>query len=134
MQNEAGITPYEVVKPLVSAQQAQEQWKAFEELKASLLVVDDYAEIKGKRYVKKSGFRKIAVFFGLSDTILGQERVNREDESFYWRITVQVSAPNGRTSIGVGICDSKEREFAHIEHDVYATAHTRAIPRSTARR
>ena len=42
----------------------------------------------------------------------------------------EVRAPNGRINTGVGICDSKERNFAHLEHDVYATAHTRAKSRA----
>jgi len=124
------ITPFEVVRPLVTTQQAVEQWRLFEELKQSLLNDDDYATIQGKPYVKKSGFRKIAVFFGLSDSIISEDRVDREDGTFFWRIKVESRAPNGRTSIGVGICDSQERSFSHIEHDVYATAHTRSKNRA----
>lgn len=124
------ITPFEVVRPLVTTQQAVEQWRLFEELKQSLLKDDDYATIQGKPYVKKSGFRKIAVFFGLSDSIISEDRVDRENGTFFWRIKVESRAPNGRTSIGVGICDSQERGFSHVEHDVYATAHTRAKNRA----
>ena len=124
------ITPFEVVRPLVTTEQAVEQWRLFEELKQSLLTDDDYATIQGKPYVKKSGFRKIAVFFGLSDSIISEDRVDRENGTFFWRIKVESRAPNGRTSVGVGICDSQERNFSHIEHDVYATAHTRAKNRA----
>lgn len=124
------ITPFEIVRPLVTTEQAVEQWRLFEELKQSLLTDDDYATIQKKPYVKKSGFRKIAVFFGLSDSIISEDRVDRENGTFFWRIKVQAAAPNGRTSIGVGICDSQERKFSHVEHDVYATAHTRAKNRA----
>lgn len=118
------------VKPLVTPEQAAEEWARYESLKAKLLNEDDYQNIAGKRYIKRSGFRKIAVYFGLSDSILEQERSDREDGSFFWRIVVEVEAPNGRKSTGVGICDSKERNFAHVEHDVYATSHTRAKSRA----
>jgi hypothetical protein len=118
------------VKPLVSPEKAGEEWAKFETLKAKLLTDEDYQAIAGKRYIKRSGFRKIAVYFGLSDRILEQERVEREDSSFSWRIVVEVEAPNGRISTGVGACDSRERRFAHIEHDVYAIAHTRAKSRA----
>lgn len=128
--NENTITPFDPVKPLVTVQEAISQWQTFEDLKQSLLVSDDYAIIQSKPYVKKSGFRKIAVFFGLSDEINHEERHDREDGSFYWRIKVKAIAPNNRTSIGVGICDSTERRFNHVEHDVYATAHTRAKNRA----
>jgi hypothetical protein len=118
------------VKPLVSPEQAVEEWARFEALKSKLLKEEDYQSIAGKRYIKRSGFRKIAVYFGLSDRILEQERIYREDNSFSWRIVVEVKAPNGRVSTGVGACDSRERAFAHVEHDVYAIAHTRAKSRA----
>jgi len=124
------ITPYETVKPLCSPQQAEREWKQYQALKKALLSSDDYQRIGKGKYIKKSGFRKIAVYFGLSDHIQEDEKNEREDGSFYWRIKVKVEAPNGRQSIGVGICDSRERNFAHREHDVYATAHTRAKNRA----
>lgn len=130
MSNEKGseIVPV-VVEPLVTTEKAVELWHKFEDLKAKLLTDDDYQVIAGKRFIKRSGFRKIGVVFGLSDRILKEERVDRPDGSFVWRIVVEVLAPNGRTSIGVGACDSRERKFAHLEHDVLSTAHTRAKSR-----
>jgi hypothetical protein len=124
------LTPFKPVMPLATPEEVEKAWAIFEAMKARLLVDDDYQAIAGKRYIKRSGFRKIAVFFGLSDRILEQERVDREDKSFTWRIVVEATAPNGRTSIGTGVCDSKERKFAHVEHDVLATAHTRAKSRA----
>jgi hypothetical protein len=118
------------VKPLVSPEQAAEEWARFETLKSKLLTEEDYQSIAGKRFIKRSGFRKIAIYFGLSDRILEQERLDREDKSFSWRIVVEAEAPNGRTSTDVGACDSRERAFTHVEHDVYAIAHTRAKSRA----
>ena len=118
------------VRPLVTPEQAAKESRAFEELKKQLLVKSDYQAIAGKQYIKKSGFRRIALCFNLSDRIIEQERTDREDGSFTWRIVVEAQAPNGRVCSGVGICDSKERKFAHVEHDVYATCHTRAKNRA----
>lgn len=118
------------VRPLVSAEVAAQDWALFESLKKSLLKAEDYQTISGKKFTTKSGFRKLAVCFNLSDRIIEQVRTDREDESFTWRIVVETQAPNGRVCSGVGICDSKERKFAHVEHDVYATAHTRAKNRA----
>lgn len=120
----------DIVKPLMSPSQAAIEWHLYEELKTELLTRDDYQKIGEKNFIKRSGFRKIAVFFGLSDKIIEQEKIIREDKSFLWRIVVEAEAPNGRISTGVGICDSNERKFAHVEHDVYATAHTRAKSRA----
>ncbi|MFH0896480.1 MAG: hypothetical protein V1850_00320 [Candidatus Bathyarchaeota archaeon] len=111
------------VMPLVSPEVAAEQWKRFEQLKEKLLSEDDYQAISGKRFIKRSGFRKIGVYFGISDRILKEDRIDRPDGSFTWRIIAEVMAPNGRTCVGVGACDSKERKFAHTEHDVFSTAH-----------
>jgi len=124
------IVKTDIVRPLVTAKQAAQEWQQFEELKKALLTPQDYQPIQGTRYMKKSAFRKIAVYFGLSDEITEQERTDRENGSFFWRIVVKATAPNGRTNVGVGMCDSKERKFAHVEHDVYATAHTRAKNRA----
>ena len=120
------------VQPLVSPDEAAKAWKLFLDLKSKLLDKEDYQRIGDKKFIRKSGFRKLSVVFNLSDRIIEQEKTVREDDSFYWRIVTMVTAPNGRTSVGVGICDSKERNFAHIEHDVYSTAHTRAKNRATS--
>jgi hypothetical protein len=118
-----------IVLPLVTAEEAQTQWRRFEDLKQKLLIEEDYQTIQGRRFIKRSGFRKLAVVFGLSDRVLQQERLDRPDGSFVWRVTVEIAAPNGRTSIGMGACDSKERNFAHTEHDVLSVAHTRSKSR-----
>jgi len=128
--SDTAITAFEPVRALVTPEQAKEQYKTFEELKAALLSPNDYATIMGKPYVTKSGFRKIAVVFGLSDQVVHEERTDRDDGSFMWRIRVQAKAPNGRVSEGVAVCDSRERKYAHVEHDVFATAHTRAKNRA----
>lgn len=128
--NEQKLTIYEPVRALQTANEAQKTWEDFEALKKALLNKNDYQKIGSKAFIKRSGFRKIAVAFGLSDRILEEEKYIREDNSFYWRIVVEVKAPNGRINTGVGICDSAERDFAHIEHDVYATSHTRAKSRA----
>lgn len=127
IRKETRITP---VEPLSTPEQAAEAWNKFQSLKEKLLSEEDYQDIQGKRFIKRSGFRKIAVVFGISDRILKEERIDRADGSFTWRITVEVAAPNGRTCDGVGACDSLERRFSHIEHDVFATAHTRAKSRA----
>lgn len=120
------------VMPLMNPVEAKAAWELYEKVKGALLSAGDYQAIGGKQYIKRSGFRKIAVAFGISDTIISEERLNRDDpeHSFVWRVKVGVSAPNGRSAVGVGACDSKERNFAHLEHDVYSTAHTRAKSRA----
>jgi len=128
-QEETSMAP-QIVKPLITVEEAVEAWRQFEDLKKRLLIEDDYQQISDKKYIKRSGLRKLGVFFGLSSNLNDEERTDREDKTFMWRITVYVTAPNKREMPGVGICDSKERNFAHLEHDVYATAYTRALNRA----
>ena len=118
------------VRPLLTPEKAAEAWREFVNLKQKLLDDEDYALIIGKKLIRKSGFRKLGVVFNLSDRIIESVRTDREDESFTWRIVVEVQAPNGRTCTGVAVCDSRERKFAHAEHDVYSTCHTRAKNRA----
>lgn len=121
----------QIVKPIISIDDAVKARKDFELLCERLLdVKKDYQVISGKPFKKKSAWRKLAQVFNISDEIIATQRIDREDRSFLWEFTVKAIAPNGRYSTGVGSCDSKERGFAHPEHDVKATAHTRAKSRA----
>jgi len=120
----------QVVQPIASIELLKKSFQDFEKLKAELLTDDDWQQIGEKRHIRRSGFRKIALAFGLSDVIVEQARTDRPDETFTWRIRARAFAKNGRSAEGVGACDSRERNFAHLEHDVYATAHTRAKSRA----
>jgi hypothetical protein len=119
-----------IVVPAVSAEVMRKQMGLFQSLKASLLDKSrDVATIQGKPYVKRSGWRKLALAFNISDEILKEQKEEKGDD-FEWRIWVKAWAPNGRSVVAVGACSSGERNFSHIEHDVYATAHTRAKNRA----
>jgi len=127
------------LRPVVTAEQGKKLWEDFLKLKDAVLTSDDIVHAKVKQrdgtykdvdYINKSGFRKLAMAFDLSDRIIEQTRTDRDDHTFFWRIVVEAQANNGRTAVGVAICDSAERTFYHAEHDVYATAHTRAKNRA----
>lgn len=120
----------EIVKPIMKAKDALAEIKAFEELKSKLLAESDYQRISEKNFIKKSGWRKLALVFNISDQIIENSRKDRPDGSFVWFFRVKATAPNGRYTEAVGSCDSRERRFAHTEHDVYATAHTRTKSRA----
>jgi hypothetical protein len=126
-----------IIRPVASADEVLSAWRQFQDIKRSLLTIEDYQEIQGRPRIKKSGWRKIAAAFGISDQIVREER--REIDSgtpsgryFVWEITVRAVAPNGRFSDAVGSCASNERRFAHLDHDVRAIANTRAKNRAIA--
>ena len=118
-----------LIRPVADNAQIVEAWRNYQELKRDLLTQADYQNIQGKNCIKKSGWRKIQTAFGISDELIKEER-KTIGNSFVYEITVKVSSMNGRFAYGVGSCASSERKFAHAEHDVRSTAHTRAKNRA----
>jgi hypothetical protein len=124
-----------IIRPVASADEVLAAWRQFQDLKRSLLSIDDYQDIQGRPRIKKSGWRKIAAAFGISDELLREERREVETPAgrqFVWEVTVRAIAPNGRYADAVGSCASTERRFTHLDHDVRATAHTRGKNRAIA--
>lgn len=127
------ITEIGIVRPAVTARQALAAWNEFQELKKYIIVSSDIQLINNKNHIKKSGWRKFATFYNLTDKIVEETRSEREDlgkGAFQWKIKVLCTAPNGRQVEGVAICTSVEKKFAHPEHDVYTTCHTRSKNRA----
>mgnify|MGYP000925851162 CR=1 FL=1 len=120
----------DIVRPAVTAQQAAAAWQEFQQLKRAVINKSDLQNIQGKDFIKKSGWRKLAQYFNLTDDIVQEVREPTTDGGWVWTIKVKCIAANGRYTIGVGKCASNERKFAHAEHDTYATAHTRAKNRA----
>jgi hypothetical protein len=102
-----------------------------------------------RRFVKRSGWRKIGTWFGLDLTIRSVkiDRVERhvcpscghvyveqgvEGDPLRASVVASVIAPNGRKAEDVGACAIGERRFSKPEHDLVATAATRAINRATS--
>ena len=124
-------TTSDIVRPAVSAQQAIAAWNEFQDLKRAILQPSDVKKIQGKDFMVKSAWRKFATFFNLNDKIVEETQTSHQDgQGWTWKIKVICTAPNGRFTEGVGICSTSERTFAHLEHDTYATAHTRAKNRA----
>ena len=116
--------------PAMTPQAAAHAMKTYQEICRSMLDASDYAEIAGKKYKKRSAYRKLARAFSISDEIIKEIREDIGPKEFIWRIHVKAFAANGRAAIGVGACSTRERAFAHLDHDVYAIAHTRAKNRA----
>jgi len=134
-----------IVEPVAPTDKLLAGLQRFEELKKALLTDEDWQIIwvtvkdpdtgeknrERKKFIRRTGFRKLALAFNLSTKLASEQRVDRPDGSFMWKIQVEVEAPNGRTSWGIAVCDSRERDFSqHQEHDVYSTAYTRALNRA----
>lgn len=121
-------------KPLVKLEEAIAAWEQYQDLINALIKTQDIVVVQGVKKAKKSGINKIARFFGYSCEII---RAYKEEiigpqggKGFVWRVWAKAIAPTGRFRVAGAACSSTERRFAHLEHDVLATAETRAKKRA----
>lgn len=92
---------------------------------------------QGERFVKKSGWRKIAAWFDLSIELV-RDDVERDEDGSVKRACVwaRAVAASGRFADGDGYCDASESRFRRdagrqkLENDLRGTAATRAINRA----
>ena len=130
---------------MVDVKHAAAVQKNFGDLVEALLDDNDYQG--GKK--KKSAWRKLARAFNISDEPITKEIIRDENHqiiSAYFE--VKAILPNGRSGFGVGDCSifdkikssdtelpsnfELRKRFTNAEHDVIATAHTRAKSRAIA--
>lgn len=148
-----------LVEPAATADVTLAAFNAYNDLCGKLLTDADFQAISGKQFKKKSAWRKLSVAFGVSTAIQERNYTHGDDGRIIRaEFVVQAVAPNGRHEDGVGLCDRYERcceegctkggrhrhcparngepcnvqHFSHPEHDIPATAHTRAKNRACA--
>jgi hypothetical protein len=86
-------------------------WKEFRELDKALLDKSDYQEHKGKKFKKKSAFRKYKTAYVLSDEVVKEDTKFLPDGSYYSEFWVK-AYPAGNPdyfTVGVGLVHSKEK-------------------------
>jgi len=119
-----------IAKPDV--QGAVEVMRAFQELKQKVLDANDTVTISGKQYIKRSGWRKIAMAFNISTEVVKIER-EKIDNVYVVRVVARAKTPMGRISEEAGVCDSTEFERGNLQgtlHNIETKAVTRAINRA----
>ena len=126
---------HEVLTPLNVADQ-KAAMTAYQQGLQQILDGSDWQDAgRGERFVKKSGWRKIAAWFNLSIELVRDE-VERDENGQPTRATVwaRAVAPNGRFADGDGHCAVDERRFERnkgkLENDLRGTAATRATNRA----
>jgi hypothetical protein len=127
-----------VIKPL-DVRETKQAMQTYQEGLRSLLEDGDWQKTGDGEFVKKSGWRKIATWFGLSVQLVSQ-RVERDEAGEPLRASViaRAQAPNGRYMEGDGHCAANEGRFRSdkgrqkLENDLIATATTRAKNRAIA--
>lgn len=112
---------------------ALEQWNAYQVFTEKLLDSSDYIDIKGKAFKKKSAWRKYARAFNINTEIISKD-ISKNDKG---RVTeaefvVRATLPDGRHCDGWGNCSRTEGNKNKPNHDIPATAMTRATNRAIA--
>lgn len=149
-----------IVRPVASIEMVREAFTEYEGIRKAIVMPSDVTSIAGKQFVNKSGWRKLAVVMGVSSQMVERDydrdfqgRIIRAD------LVVRAVAPNGRSMEGLGVCDYRERccprayvedavckvrgththckvgcdgfnHFSKPQHDIPATAFTRALNRA----
>lgn len=117
--------------------EAKLAWNAYQELCKTLLTDSDYAQIKGKKARKRSGWAKLRRAYNISLEIIEAEWQGEALHGFDYGylVTVRASFPDGRFEDADGYCDNTEFEGERItatRHNVRSKAVTRAKNRATA--
>lgn len=126
--------------PVVSSEMAREAMSAYQRLCESILTKDDYQVYGGgKKFKKKSAFKKLARFYQLTVEEIpdSQGRFNADwskvENDYIVEITYRATAPSGQSATGDGACQASEKgsqgKLAPYQ-TVRGTAHTRAANRA----
>ena len=127
-----------LVRPGASIPEIVALMDDYQSLCQALLDNSDWQTIQGKRFPKRSAWRKLAVAYGVSFEIIDREITrNEEGELIAADFVVRATAPNGRYADGWGAASvakkgPKGRGVGKLYHDIPATAETRAKNRAAA--
>ena len=115
---------------LPSETMVREMIKRYKFVKAELVDKSDFVPIKGKQYLKKSGYRKFVNAFGISVEQIEMSVYELYNDK-HAEVRLKVSVPSGQTVEGIGICSWSELHTKTL-HNLKATAWTRAFNRGIA--
>lgn len=151
-----------LTRPIASVEDVRDAFEQYQRLRETIIVASDVQVIQGKQFVTKSGWRKLAVVMGVSSQIVSRDyQRDGQGRIMSAEVVVRAIAPNGRSIDGLGLCDFHERccpkafdadavcrargqhhhcalgcdgfnHFSKPQHDIPATASTRALNRACA--
>ena len=116
--------------------QAVKMVRMFQDAKAKVLSPGDVVDIKGHSFIKRSGWRKIGLLFGVQWEILSVDREGTDKGKRQVRVIVRASLPYGRYVDEIAVNNSEEysgmRAGQDTWHNLEATATSRAINRAVS--
>ena len=145
-----------IVRPAANIDEVLAVSTAYHELYARLLDSNDFQTIGTKKFVKKSGWRKLALAFNVTTELISRDyERNEAGRIVRAEVVARAGASNGRYADGLGAADLYEkccapnchqrhthcpagngalcegtRHWSHPQHDIPATAATRATNRA----
>lgn len=109
---------------------------AYDRAVRALVGPNDVQKAQGKEFKKKSAWRKLARYFGVSTSIVSEETHRDEAGHVVSTVIVRAVAPWGQYMEAIAKCSTRESRFKHdvskADHDCPATAQTRASNRAIA--
>jgi len=112
---------------------ALREWEAYQEITEKLLNEKDYQSIGKTKFKKKSAWRKYMRAFRISTKVVEKEIIkDNTGRVIEASFLVRAWMPDGREVEGWGNCSKFERGFTKPNHDIPATAMTRAINRAVS--
>ena len=140
------ITPQTgLVAPVCSVQESVRIFKEFEKAKKEILSGKDILWIgsdgrpaiegEGSPHIKRSGWRKLARFFGLSWDIEITEKLPMEHDGYMYKVRVKIWHPAGASVVSEGVATSQDAFFTKSgrqeakEENIIMKAQTVAINR-----
>lgn len=153
--------PGALTAPIASVEEVRQAFEAYQLLRTTVITENDEMAIGKKKFVMKSGWRKLATIMGVSSEERGRTyQRDAQHRIIEAEVVVRAIAPNGRFMDGLGLCDYRERccpraydekavcknssryhthctidcdgfnHFSKPQHDIPATAYTRALNRA----
>lgn len=112
---------------------AIKQWEMYQLVTQKLLDKSDYITIRGTAFKKKSAWRKYARAFNISTDVVSKN-IEKNDKGIVTEaeFVVRATMPDGRYAEGWGSCSRREGTKQRPNHDIPATAMTRATNRAIA--
>ena len=135
-----------LVAPVCSVQESVRIFKEFEQAKSKILTGNDVLWIgddgrpaiegQGSPHIKRSGWRKLARFFGLSWDIEDIKKLAMENGGYMYKVRVKVWHPAGASIVAEGLASSRDKFFTKgnriesAEENIIMKAETVAINRA----
>jgi len=108
-----------------------ELFRKYQGIKEKLKGEGDIILIRDKEFSTRSFVMKLQRFFGISKEIIRTiKEENKRTGEIIYKVWVKCILPSGRFVVCGGAASSSERNFAHLEHDLYSLAEVRATKRA----